>query len=183
MNRQQAIKSFGEYLRSHFIRHVVGTDDNSPRFTMVYPSPDSPGGCVEGCIWFYEDDAEVRCYYSQAGADKCRESANQQDLLELLNFINARVFLSCGSPEGLYEPHMLYTPRIYRTADGLFDISATTIINYDFWQLAPVETADYITIFCPELLGKLANPIFDLLAGNKSLDEAISYIKQNILHE
>ena len=39
----------------------------------------------------------------------------------------------------------LYTPRIYLTADGRFDITITTIIPYDFFGLAPLETLDYIT--------------------------------------
>lgn len=58
---------------------------------------------------------------------------------------------------GLYEPHMLYNPRIYVTEDGCFDIMITTIINYDSWETAPGETADYFTAYCPELLDRLAS--------------------------
>lgn len=77
-----------------------------------------------------------------------------------MNYINARVFLSCGDAYGLYEPHMLYTPRMYLTVDDCYDLTITTIVNYDFWEVAPVETLDYMTCYCPELLDKLSYPVF-----------------------
>lgn len=139
--------------------------------------------CIESCIWFYNDCAEVRAYYSALGAEICRESEYRGELLYVLNYINAAVFLSCGNGGGIYEPHMLYTPRIYMTEDGCFDITITTIINYDFWEVAPVETEDYITIYCPELLDRLTYAIFGVLLGQISSDDAKSKIRQDILGE
>ena len=78
---------------------------------------------------------------------------------------------------------MIYTPRMYLTVDGFCDITITTIINYDFWEIAPIETADYMTAYCPELLDKLAIPIFNVLKGQMSSDEAIAFIKEKILLE
>lgn len=182
MTGKEAIKKFTDYLKNHNIYYVRELDNGCIRYTMQYKARNAPDGYVESCIWFYEEDnAEVRVYYNQAGADICKASQHRNALLELLNFINARVFLSCGDVNGLYEPHMLYTPRIYQTTDGFFDITITTIINYDFWAVATVETADYMTIYCPELLDMLAIPIFELLEGMKNVDEAISYINENML--
>ena len=78
---------------------------------------------------------------------------------------------------------MLYTPRMYLTVDGFYDITITTIINYDFWEVAPIETADYMTAYCPELLDRLALPVFGVLLGQITCDEAVMYIKEKILLE
>lgn len=98
-----------------------------------------------------------------------------------MNYINARVFLSCGGAYGLYEPHMLYTPRMYLTVDDCYDLTITTIVNYDFWEVAPVETLDYMTCYCPELLDKLSYPVFGVLKGENTVERAIEYIENNIL--
>ena len=181
MNKRDAVKDFSTYLKNHVIRHKKDFDDGVVRYTMQYEAENAPGKYVESCIWFYEDNAEVRVYYNQMGADICKASEYRNALLELLNFINARVFLSCGNLNGLYEPHMLYTPRMYLTVDGFYDITIATIINYDFWEVAPIETADYMTAYCPELLDRLALPVFGVLLGQIRSDEAVMFIKEKIL--
>ena len=55
-----------------------------------------------------------------------------------------------------------------------------TIVNYDFWEVAPIETLDYMTWYCPELLDKLSYPIFSVLKGG-AVEEAIAYINNNML--
>lgn len=182
MTKKDSLKSFVAYMKSHNIPYVEGDDDGCIRYTMKYRADNAPGGYVESCIWFYEEDnAEVRVYYNAAAVAICKSSINHDRLLQLLNYINARVFLSCGDACGLYEPHMLYTPRMYLTVDNCFDLTITTIINYDFWEVAPVETLDYMTCYCPELLDKLSYPVFSVLKGGKTVDEAIGYINSNIL--
>ena len=178
-----ALKRFSAYLRDHNIRYIRDFEGGTVRYTLQYFAKNAPEKYVESCIWFYEDNAEVRGYYNQAGADICIASGHRNSLLELLNFINARVFLACGDWDGLYKARMLYTPRMYLTVDGFYDITITTIIDYDFWEVAPIETADYMTAYCPELLDKLAVPIFGVLQGIISSEEAIVYIKENILLE
>lgn len=183
MDKKAAVKKFTDYLRKYNIYYESSIDHGAREIIMVYHAEDAPGECIEGCIWFYNDSAEVRAYYSEVGAEICRDSAYRGELLKLLNYINARVFLKCGNPQGLYEPHMLYTPRIYMTEDGNFDITITTMINYDFWEIAPLETADYITIYCPELLDRLTYPVFGVLLGKLSADDAKERIRQEILEE
>lgn len=183
MTKKQAIKNFTDYLKLHNIPHVTDIDNGCPRFTMVYDAENAPNHSVESCIWFYDDAAEARCYYTAMGAALCKSSEYKDSLLRLLNFINARVFLNSGGGNGLYEPHMLYNPRMYVTEDDCFDITITTIINYDFWGIAPVETADYLTVFCPELLDRLAPSVFGVLLGKFTVDETIFYIRERILEE
>lgn len=180
MGRIESIKSFAAYLKLHNIKHKPTFNDGCVCYMMNYIVDSAPSGYVESCIWFRHDYAETRTYYSSAGASICKNSPYYNRLLQLLNYINYRVFLSCGDPYGLYFPHQLYTPRIYCTVDGCFDITITTIINYDFWEIAPLETQDYITIYCPELLDKLACPIFHILEGKYDVEQAIDHIENMI---
>lgn len=182
MTPKEAIKNFTGYLKWHNILYETGIDNGCPRFTIVFNAENAPGYCVESCIWFYGHDvAEARCYYTAMGAEICKNSEHKDKLLRLLNFINARAFLCCGDGYGSYDPHMLYNPRIYVTEDGCFDITITTMINYDFWETAPVETSDYLTAYCPELLDRLAPPVFRVLLGKYTVEEAIIYIQENLL--
>ena len=67
------------------------------------------------------------------------------------------------------------------TEDGFHDITLTAQIAYEIFELVPLETLDFITASCPELMDALSTPIFMLLLGNLPLDDAIEYIKTNIL--
>lgn len=182
MTKREAMKSFGDYMKNHHIPIIKDNDDGCIRYTIQYRADSAPDGYVESCIWFYEgDNAEVHVYYNATGAEICKHSDHRERLLQLLNYINARVFLSCGDAYGLYEPHMLYTPRMYLTVDDCYDLTITTIVNYDFWEVAPVETLDYMTCYCPELLDKLSYPVFGVLKGENTVEGAIEYIENNIL--
>lgn len=184
MAQKDAIKKLTDYFKVHNIDYETSVDNGCMQFVMSYDAENAPGRYIESCIWFYEDAAEARVYYNAMGAEICGKSEHITGLLRLLNFINARVFLSCSDGYGkLYEPHMLYTPRIYLTEDGLHDISITTMINYDFWEVAPVETADYLTAYCPELINRLAPAIFGVLLGQLTAEDGIVYIKEQILEE
>lgn len=44
-----------------------------------------------------------------------------------------------------------------------------------------LETLDYITICCPELLDRLALPIYCVLLGKETADGAISHIEREFL--
>lgn len=100
-------------------------------------------------------------------------------IMRLLNYINATLWMtySDGANGLLYDSSILYTPRIFITEDN-FDITITTIINYDFYEIAPLETEDYITAYCPELLDKLSPAIFSLLTEKITLEQAMQYIDQ-----
>ena len=173
-----------EYLRSHFIPFTEDQEDGTPRITMLYKGYDTcPNGILESCIYFFDNDMEARVYYSAAGASICKNSEHIEDLMRLFNFCHARIFPrnADGMGGALYEPEHLYNAAIYLTEDGCYDITLTTLINYDFFEVAPLETEDYITAVCPELMNKLSIPIFDLLTGKIGIDEAKGYIKKHIL--
>jgi len=181
MFKQQAFERLRQYLKSHFINFQVGIDNGDPRYTMVFQGYDSaPNEAIESCIWLYDDEMEVRTYYPQVAAEWCKEhSENIPMLMRLFNYINATVWLKSADGAGgtLYQPHHLYTPRIYMTEDDL-DITLTSVISYEWYEVAPLETEDYIAAYCPELLAKLSPAIFFLLLGKINLQQAMHYINK-----
>ena len=106
-------------------------------------------------------------------------------MYRLLNFISARVwpFSHDGLEGKLYAPHHLQTPRIYITEDGYYDLTATTVIDYDHFEMAPLETEDYCTATIPELMSKLSLPMFFLLMKKVTVEDAINLIKRDVLSE
>lgn len=76
---------------------------------------------------------------------------------------------------------MLYNPRIILSEDD-FDIMITTMINYDIWEMAPVETHNYLTEYCPEVLDRFAFPIYGVLLGKITVEDAFTYIEEEVHH-
>lgn len=83
----------------------------------------------------------------------------------------------------LYKTSNLYAPRIYMTEDGCYDITMTCIVPYDFYEVAPLETADFLTACIPGVLNELSPAIFLLLLGKINLNDAISLVKRVALQE
>ena len=184
MTKWEAQIRMGHYLKAHNIYHETDHENGTPHMNILYANCDlCPDGMLEGCIWFYENTMEVRTYFNQNAAGWCRTSSHILELMRLLNFINARVWPSAadGMGNALYTPSCLYTPRIYLTEDAGYDITLTTIIPYDFYELAPLETEDYITACCPGVLNDLSPAIFGVLLGRIDVERGIRYIRKNIL--
>ena len=57
------------------------------------------------------------------------------------------------------------------------------VMEEDCFWVAPLEIQDFITAGLPSLLEELAPYIFGVLLGNLTAEDAIGYIKQNILGE
>jgi hypothetical protein len=129
---------------------------------------------------------EVRVYYNANTAKWISEKAGDlSEVYRLLNYINATVwpFTHDGLGGELYAPHHLQTPRFYITEDGNYDLTATTVIDYDHFEMAPLETEDYCTVAIPELMDKLSIPLFFVLEHKISVEEAIAMIKRDVLRE
>ena len=169
------VKWIASDVKSKNIPYRIGMDEGSVRYTMALSAPNSPDGYVECCIWFFETEAEVRVYYTQTGADICRMSEYRHELLRFLNYVNARVFPNQRDGRyGLYDPQVFFMPRFYITEDESFDISATTIMNYEIMERFLYQGSDYITSYCLEFLDILAPYIFGILNGELSAAEAIT---------
>ena len=187
MDNRLALTSIEKYLKEHFIKYIRDCEDGTERITMIFKGYDKcPDEIIEACIYFFSDSMECRVYYSETGARWVSESEFKQDTYRLMNFINARIFPTTpndGMGGMLYKSSHMYAPRMYVTEDDCWDITLTTIIPYDFYELAPLETADYLTVSCPELLNQLSSSIFLTLLGKITVDEAIRKIKSSILKE
>lgn len=184
MDQAKAKEKVAEYLKQHFIEYKEDTYYKTKRYTMVFRNCEHcPNKILEACIYFYENYMECRVYYSQAAAELCGTSKHISEFMRLLNYINASVWpgVNRNFAGELYSPTFLYTPRIYMTEDGCHDITLTVHIAYEIYELAPLETLDFITASCPELMNELSIPIFMLLLGTLPLDAAIDDIKTNIL--
>lgn len=184
MKNLEAQHHIENYLKAYNIRYIKDVDSGMPCMNILYTNCAlCPDGMLEGCIWFFKDLMEVRTYFNQNAAEWCRTSSHIPELMRLLNFINASVWPSItdGMGNALYTPSCLYTPRIYMTEDDCYDITLTFVIPYDFYELAPLETEDYITVCCPELLNIFSPAIFGVLHGRLDVEQAIRYIRKNIL--
>lgn len=187
MSQRMDVKSdFKTYLKQHFLEFHEDVYENTDRITMVFRNCERcPGKVTEGCIYFYQDYMECHVYYSAAGAKWCANSAHQSEFFRLLNFINAKVW-PCGTDGvggALYNSTHLYAPRLYMTEDGCHDITMTVMIPYDFHEVAPLETEDFLTASLPELMDALSPAIFLLLLGEIDLNQAKRIVDRDALGE
>ena len=181
MNKQIALEKIRQYLKSHFITFQTDIKDGVPRYTMIFENcENSPNKAIESCIWFFEESMEVRTYFTEMGSNICRENKNNlSDVYRLMNYLNAQIWPATNDGYGgtLYKPYYLYTPRFYITEDDCYDITMTFVVPYDFYSVAPLETEDFITASCPELLNALSPAIFSLILGNMTVNQSITYVK------
>ena len=186
MTMEEAKARFTEYLKSHFIRFMEDDECGENRCCILYTGYElCPDRRLESSVWFLPDHMEVRVYYSKSGARWCRESEYKPQLMRLLNYINARAWPMAVDGKGgaLYEPHILYSPRIYMTEDGNCDITLTLPINYTFYETALLETEDFATACCPSLMNSLSPAIFRLLLGDMDVEHAMDFVRVNVLGE
>lgn len=182
----EMIARFSSYLKAHniqFARHTA--EDGTPQITMVFKNCDMcPWEITEGCIFFHDDSMEARVYYSELGAEICRDSEKRPDLYRLMNFLHARVWpmVAYETEDGIYSSQN-FCPRFYVTEDERFDITAAIVISYFHYELDELQTEDFITAALPDLLDRLSIPIFFLLGGKITLEEAIGMVKNDILCE
>lgn len=181
MNRLEAQKSIIDYLKKYNIHYHLLNDSGKPIINFKeltihihFHVEEAPDHLAECSIWLYGDGLEVRGYYSENAARWVSEHKDHiPDVMQVINFVNARVFLG----------NLLFTPRLYLTADEQPEFAITTIIPYRFFEDAEIETLEYITCYYPEFLGKVSFPLFLTLIGKIAPDMAIYYIKTEILNE
>lgn len=186
MNKFEAKNKLCAYLKRNNISFREGFDNGVARITILYSEYfNCPDKVLESCVWFFKDSMEIRVYFDENASNWCKKSDYYIDIMRLLNFINAKIWpCTADGMEGtLYKPHHLHTPRLYITEDGLYDITLTSVIAYDFYSVAPLETEDYITACCPELLDKLSPAIFGVLLGQLNIEQAIAYVKKHVLND
>ncbi len=186
MDKKIAKQKICSYLKEHGIKYIDHFDGEERCIMMVYQNQEfAPDNVIESCVYFFDTCMEVRVYFNENASSWIARSNQKLELYRLLNFLNARVWprVQDGLCGELYQPRHLHSPRFYLTEDGGNDLTCTTVIDYDFYELAPLETGDYMTAALPELMNKLSLPIFFLVIGKMSVEEAILRIKKDVLEE
>ena len=188
MEKAKAKAKIITYLKSHFIKFSEDVYNGVERLTMIYRGcENSPGKVIESSICFFTDHMDCNVYYSisASNTELCRNGDHRSELMRLLNYINAVVWpVACDGMDGeLYRPLQLYVPRIYMTEDDCNDITATVLVAYDFYEVVPLQTEDFLTACLPELMDKLSIPIFMLLLGMIDLECAMRLVNDNVLCE
>lgn len=185
MNKMEAKNTVIKYLKErniHFYEHV---SEGAGSLVLALPGYDRcPNSELECCFYFYRTCLEARVYYTESASQWIAERPERlSDMYRLLNFIGARVwpFNHDGIGGELYSAHHLVTPRIYITEDGYYDLTSTMLIDYDIFDMAPLEVCDTITVSIPALMDELSTPLFSVLLEKLNLDDAISYIKRELL--
>ena len=104
-------------------------------------------------------------------------------MCRLLNFMNARIWIavSDGMEGALYKSQYLILPRFYITEDEMQDITSTMLIPYTYFELDMLQIEDFITGALPSLLDCLSTPVFLLLEGKITIDEAIDMVKLEVV--
>ena len=186
LEAEEAMSDFAAYLQSYNISFETDYFEGTPRITMLFKNCEMcPGKISEGCIYFYDEEMEVRVFYSGLGSEMCKKSENLPDLYRLMNYLNARVWVRVldGAEGTLYKSQYLFSPRFYVTEDGMSDITAMMIMPYTHFEMDKLESEDFITAALPNLMNSLSTPIFLLLAKKINIEEAISMIKSEVLGE
>lgn len=175
------------YLKERNIYHEHDSYEGTPRITMVFNGyQNSPSKRIESCIYFYKDVEvlEARVYYAEPGPQVVKENVERLPALyRLLNNINACVFVKNmdGIGNELYSPSYLLQPRFYLTEDDCNDITATIVMEEEFFWVAPLEIEDFITAALPTVMDQLSKYIYGVLIGSIGVDTAITCIRQQIL--
>lgn len=186
MDKRGVKREIIKYLKERNIKYHEHLENYNSIYMLLSGYQKCPDKVLECSIFFFDTYIETRVYYNDNASKWIYErSEDLSNMYRLLNFINAQVwpFTQDGVDGELYIPHILQTPRFYITEDGNYDLTATTIIDYDQYEMAPLETADYCTAAIPELMDKLSIPLFFLLMKKISVDDAISLIKCDVLNE
>lgn len=172
---QKAQQMIKDYLNEHFIQFIESEQDGQEVYILAFYGLDKvPSGMLEGSIYFYDKLMEMRIYYDEATANLCKSSEHRGALYELINYINATVWPmgQDGLDDALYTPTHLFVPRMYITEEGRFDITMTTLLPYDFFEVAPLESEDFFTAAMPDLLNNLSAAIYPLLLGKADIEQA-----------
>lgn len=164
-------QSIENYLKQRQISYTHYIAEGQQSICMALTGyKNAPSFLLESAVFFYSNGLEWRVYYDKTGAKVCAKSNFHSELFKLLNYINATVWI-----RGTGIPY-IYAPRMYMTQDGNCDITMTALIPYLFYNAAPIETCDFFTSAIPQVLDDLTMPIFKLLFGQITTQDACALV-------
>ncbi len=163
------------YLKTYNITHTLYNDHEKPMgideldtIVISYPNVNAPGA-GEQDIRLFSDRMIVRCYYGDTSDKSACSEKYLKELYKLFNFINNKVIL-----DGYYDYRAYY--------DG-YDHVISSIIRYNWFDEEPLLSLEFITCFMPEMISRLALPLFSVKEGKLNANTAIYYIKKELLND
>lgn len=155
--------------------YCLGMDEKITTLTIVYEDkPLCPDKLIESCLWFHNTVIEARVYYTETAQKWVRECGDKRtELLEVINFINARIFPAAG----------FTTPRLYITEEC--DIAYTMLFDYGMFDDEDIvtQTLEFLTDYMPAFLNTISVYLFSVVCGVYNSKEAINRIKSDLLDE
>ena len=176
MTKTAARSYISSYLKQNFIPYDDKSVDDC--FVMQFVAKYSPDSKLECSIYFRETRIDALVYYSKGASLNISQQQDLSKLFRLINYINANL---CPCPyDGmggeLYESNYMFNPVLYLTEDGHNDLTFYVNLDYDFFEVAPLEACDFITAAMPDLLDELAVPIFGALLGITEMENAFHMV-------
>lgn len=157
---------------SHF---SIKIDIGVPMAAICYEDLElCPDKCVESRLWFFDTVIEARVYYTETAQKWVSEYGDKRaELLEVINFINARFFVSEG----------FITPKLYVTEEC--DISYTVLLDYGLFddEETALKTLEFLTDYMPSFLNNVSPYIFSTVLGIYNSSTAINKLKNYLLGE
>ena len=185
MNNVQAKAYVVDYLEERNIFFMHHKSDNSLTIALT-GHENCPRELLESSFYFCHTACiEARVYFDESFSNCLTERQNAWPrLYRLLNYINARYWRFNHDWVGgrFYSPSCFITPRFCLTEGGdRRDLMAIMLIDYDIFEMAPLEVCDYITAILPAYINKdLAIPIQGVLLECMSTEHAISMIEDGL---
>lgn len=144
--------------------HIVIGRDELPE--MV------PDGYLECTIELWRTTAEFRCFYGENVMEGIRDLGGSQrnGLLELINFVNHTIFP--GFEEE--DDRILCSPCLVLRPEG--DISYESMIDYEILDSYAEPCFAFMFGTMCGILSELSMPLFSVVAGRMSVEEAKNYI-------
>ena len=181
MDKLEAKQYVIKYLRDRNIAFTHYLRGGDMSVVLVLKGHDNcPDDVLECCFYFFETCMEARVYFDENASSWISENKDKlPEMYRLLNYINARFwpFNNDGVGGQFYSPHHLLTPRFYITEDEQNDITSTICVDYDVFELAPLEVCDYVTATLPAYMNELSPTLFLVLLGKMSAEDGIKNIE------
>ena len=137
--------------------------------SIVYDEPDLVCKVIESEINFGDSELIVRVFYPETVSHACRSSDDRDALLRMLNLLNANYF-----PRGLYSPYL------YLSTDGAYDIVLRAEVPYFIFEQIPERTLEFLTDDCLHYLELFDLPICGLLFELFNEQIALFYVGANL---
>lgn len=173
MNDIECMNTIANYMKTKGYRYFENLEQGIYTLNVVYDKrcKNCPNEALESNICFYEDGIEFRLFYTELASTWCKRSEHRKELLELIAYINNELLKEQNIQNYNYNTILKVTED--------FDITIIAHISYRYYASNVQQTNDYLTNHCVELLNNISIPIFFVMFGKITVQEAKRFIKNS----